>query len=181
MSDDATGLTRLNGMSHDDALAGFLQCCTASAWAEEMTRLRPYRDEHALFETAERVWREGGAGAWRAAFDGHPRIGEKEPRPVASVDGGRAASDAERRWSQAEQAAASMASSDTRAQLAAAQRDYENRFGHIFLICATGRSADDILAALRTRMNNDPDTELRVAAHEQAAITRLRLEKLLSS
>ena len=138
-----------------------------------MAAQRPYRNPDVLYEAADRIWRDLGPDAWREAFDGHPRIGEKETAASQTAT--------EARWSAQEQAAAQQADPGVSAELAAAQRAYEARFGHIFLICATGLSAPEMLGALRVRMRNDPQTELRVAAEEQRKITRLRLEKLLSS
>jgi OHCU decarboxylase len=166
-------LARLNAASREDAIAAFTQCCAARAWAESMAALRPYRDMDALLDTADRVWEELGPGVWRAAFDGHPRIGERQAATATT--------DTAQRWSEQEQAGAQHANADVQARLAAAQRAYEARFGHIFLICATGRSAPEMLQELERRLGNDPDTELRVAAGEQRRITRLRLEKLLTS
>jgi OHCU decarboxylase len=166
-------LARLNAAPREDAIAAFTQCCAARAWAETMAELRPYRDPDALLDTADRVWEELGPDAWRSAFDGHPRIGERKPAADTSA--------AAQRWSEQEQAGARQADAGVQARLAEAQRAYEARFRHIFLICATGRSAAEMLQELERRLRNDPHTELRVAAEEQRRITRLRLEKLLTS
>jgi OHCU decarboxylase len=163
---------RLNALPDDDAVAAFLQCCASQAWARTMAALRPYRDADALFAAGDRVWHELGPDAWREAFHGHPRIGERAAATPTDPTG--------ERWSAEEQAGMSHADDALRAQLATVQRAYEARFGHIFLICATGRTAADMLAALHGRLGNDPDTELRIAAEEQRKITRLRLEKLLT-
>ena len=170
MSDN--GLRHLNELPFDDAVAALMQCCHAGAWAETVAAQRPYVDRGTLYDAADRAWSQAGPTAWREAFAGHPRMGERAPA------GGGAA---QQRWSAQEQSAAQRADAAVRAELAAAQHDYEQRFGHIFLVCATGRTAEDILASLRERLHNDPDTELRVAAEEQRKITRLRLEKMLSS
>lgn len=170
---EQAALDRLNALPSGEAVAAFTQCCAARAWASAMAAQRPYRNAHALFETADRIWQDLGPDAWREAFDGHPRIGERKSAAVQTAT--------EERWSAQEQAGAQHADAVVSAELAAAQRAYEARFGHIFLICATGLSALDMLAALRTRMRHDPQTELRVAAEEQQKITRLRLEKLLKS
>lgn len=170
MSDD--GLRRLNELPFDGAVAALLQCCHAHAWAEAVAAQRPYASRAALFDAADRAWLQAGASAWREAFAGHPRIGERA-HAASGVT--------QRHWSEQEQSAAQRADAAVRAELADAQREYEQRFGHIFLVCATGRSAEEILASLRERLHNDPDTELRVAAEEQRRITRLRLEKMLTS
>jgi OHCU decarboxylase len=166
-------LERVNAAPNEDAIAAFTKCCSSSAWAAVMASLRPYRDIDALLATADSVWRELGPDAWRTAFDGHPRIGERKAAAATTST--------EARWSEQEQAGAGQADPAVQARLVSAQREYEARFGHIFLICATGRSAAEMLGELERRLGNDPDTELRVAAEEQRKITRLRLEKLLTS
>ena len=170
---EQAALDRLNALPADEAVATFAQCCAAQVWATAMAAHRPYRNPDALYETADRIWRDLGPDAWREAFHGHPRIGEKESAAARTAT--------EARWSAQEQAAAQQADAEVSAELAAAQRAYEARFGHIFLICATGLSAMTMLGMLRLRMRNDPQTELRVAAEDQRKITRLRLEKLLRS
>lgn len=126
---------------------------------------RPYRDLTNLMEAAESAWSDLTPDDWLRAFAAHPRIG---------AQGGHAPAISER-----EQSRVMQASSQTLAALAAENREYESRFGHVFLISASGRTAEQILASLRDRMGNDAATELRVAAGEQRKITRLRLEKLL--
>jgi len=130
---------------------------------------RPYRDAADLLETADRVWWDLAPADWREAFAAHPRIGERK------LDG----EERSRRWSADEQAGAAGAREAVLAELAAANRTYEERFGHIFIVCATGKSADEMLGLLRARLANNPQTELRIAAEEQRKITRLRLLKWL--
>lgn len=169
------GLARLNGLPTDRAEADLLTCCGSTAWARRMAAARPFAGTDALHEEAERIWWSLHPSDWLEAFGAHPRIGERKP---AAADASAAGDDAA--WSEEEQAGARGAARETLDRLAEANREYEDRFGHIFLICATGRSADEMLAALTDRMGNDPDTELRIAAAEQIKITHLRLEKLLS-
>lgn len=128
-----------------------------------MLAARPFTSDTALLHSAEHAWWGLEPRDWLEAFAQHPRIGER------SADA----------WSRREQAGVDGATAATRAALAAATRAYEERFGHVFLICATGKSADQMLDALRRRLANDPATELRIAAGQQAEITRLRLEKLV--
>lgn len=172
MTSGADTLTRINGMSHADAVDVFMQCCASRRWAEGMAAERPYNEANVLYATADRLWRDLGPHAWHQAFDGHPRIGERK----SAAD----ASETAQQWSANEQATAAQADPNERAELAALQRQYEARFGHIFLICATGRTSAKILEALKSRLSNDADTELAIAAREQGMITRLRLEKLLT-
>ena len=156
-------LDRLNALPAGEAAAFLQPCCGSRVWARRMAESRPFENPITLREAADRVWWSLGPEDWREAFAAHPRIGEK---------GGR--------WSEQEQAGARGADSETLAALVEANRRYEARFDHIFIVCATGKSAAEMLALLRERMNNDPQTELRVAAEEQRKITHLRLEKLLS-
>jgi len=159
----ATGLARLNGLAAAAAELELASCCGSSAWARALAAGRPFAEEADLFAAAERVWWGLASEDWREEFAAHPRIGA----PAAGL-------------AAAEQAAAREAAAPVLAALAAANRAYEARFGHVFLICATGKSAEEMLAALEARMGNDPEEELRVAAAEQAKITRLRLRRLLA-
>jgi OHCU decarboxylase len=157
----------LNALPPAKAEAAFLACCGSRTWAQRMTDGRPYADTAELLETADRVWWSLAPTDWQEAFAAHPRIGEKK----AIGD------DQSRRWSEQEQAESMTAEAAVLANLAEANRIYDERFGHIFIVCATGKSAGEMLGLLRSRLDNDPDTELRVAAEEQRKITRLRLLK----
>ena len=157
----------------DHEAAQFLEaCCGAHAWVQGMLALRPFGTLSHLLTEAEEIWWSLGPDDWREAFDHHPRIGEQ----AAAVPQGETA----RAWSSAEQRGAATAGTDTRQAFVDGNREYERRFGHIFLVCATGKSAGEMLALLRERLSNDPATELRIAAGEQAKITLLRLEKLFA-
>ena len=147
-------------------------CCGASRWVAEMVARRPYHTLDAVLEESDDVWWTLEPADWLEAFAHHPRIGEGV---AATPQDARGAA-----WSAGEQSGMDRASGDVQAELAAANRDYERRFGHIYIVCATGKSAEEMLAIARTRLANDPETELRVAAEEQRKITRLRLEKLLT-
>jgi OHCU decarboxylase len=129
-----------------------------------MAAQRPFASVEALHAAADDAWWSLGEDDWLEAFAAHPRIGERG-----------------KGWSNEEQAGTRSAAADVMATLARRNQDYEQRFRHVFLICATGRSADSMLADLERRMSNAPVEELRVAAGEQAKITHLRLAKLLSS
>jgi allantoicase len=156
-------LDRLNAMSPGEAEAELLACCGSHTWARRMAGSRPFQSEADLKEKSDPIWQSLGREDWLEAFAAHPRIGEKGSR-----------------WSQQEQAGARGADAETLAALVAANREYESRFDHIFIVCATGKSGEEMLGLLRARMDNDPETELRVAAGEQRKITNLRLEKLLA-
>jgi 2-oxo-4-hydroxy-4-carboxy-5-ureidoimidazoline decarboxylase len=163
-------LERVNGWSEAEAQSAFLGCCGAPGWADAMTARRPFRSETELFTTAVEVWRELPRAEWLAAFAAHPRIGDLEAlrRRYGQSAGGPAA----------EQALVRTAPDEALQALADGNHRYEDRFGYIFTVCATGKTAGEMLALLRERLTNDPETELRIAAGEQEKITRLRLEKL---
>jgi OHCU decarboxylase len=129
-----------------------------------MAARRRGSDPDQLAAAADEVWKGLGADDWGEAFAAHPRIGD---RATSS------------RWSTQEQAGAADADAEVQRALLEGNTAYEDRFGHVFLIRATGRSAPEMLSALQERLANDPDTELTVAAEQQAEITRLRLDKLL--
>ena len=162
----------LDAFPAEQAAVELVACCGSSAWVRAMVARRPFGSRDALFRAADEEWARLSSADWLEAFAHHPRIGQQ--RPVARV-GFTAES-----WSAAEQSRAMNDGDEVRAQLAREQSEYEGRFGHVFLISASGKSGNAILAALRQRMRNDPATELRVAAEEQRKITRLRLEKLFS-
>jgi allantoicase len=139
-------------------------CCGSSKWIESVAQARPFRDWNELTATSDRIWSNLSPEDWLEAFRAHPRIGEKK---------------ASARWTADEQSGTRSASSETMNALAEANRAYEQKFGHLYLVCATGRSAEDMLANVRERMKNDAATEIRVAADEQRKITALRMEKLV--
>lgn len=136
-----------------------------------MMAARPFGDRDTLLRRAEDIWWSLGPDDWREAFAHHPRIGERDAR-VAQEARSQA-------WSAGEQRSVADASFDVRSALAAGNQEYERRFGHIYLVSAAGKSAEELLEVLRARLENDPATELEVAAGEQAKITRLRLMKLV--
>ncbi|HSM35217.1 MAG TPA: 2-oxo-4-hydroxy-4-carboxy-5-ureidoimidazoline decarboxylase [Longimicrobiales bacterium] len=170
MTGPPAALRALNEASAEDALAELLDCCGSRAWARALVERRPFADLEALIAASDEVWWALGPEDWLEAFASHPRIGERE------AGAGQAAA-----WSRAEQAGAADAPEETMAALSEGNRRYEERFGHVFLIRAAGRSASDMLSALTERMSNEPTTELRVAAAQQAEITRLRLARLVDA
>ena len=155
-------LAELNAAPPEVAMRELARCCGSTEWGRRMTAARPFESRERLYEQAAVIWLSLPESDWREAFGHHPRIGER-------VSG----------WAAGEQSGTAGASGDTVRKLAARNADYERRFGHVFLICATGKSATEMLGQLEQRMTNDPSHELRVAAAEQLKITRLRLEKLL--
>jgi allantoicase len=157
------GLAHLDTMDDTSAQAALLACCGSTEWARQVAARRPFGDEQTLMDVADEVWADLTTQDHLEAFAAHPRIGQRS--------GGR--------WSGQEQAGTASAEERTLAALAEGNRRYEDRFDHVFLICATGLSAEELLTSLTERIDNDPATELAIAAEEQRRITRLRLEKLL--
>lgn len=164
-------LAMLNAMPEEMAEAALLACCGSAIWARRMAGARPFDSMQALQAEAERVWWDLDKADWLQAFAAHPKIGEKKAH---------SANEQARAWSEKEQRGAAGASTDTMQQFAAANAHYEQRFGYIFIVCASGKSADEMLALLRARLQNDADAEMKTAAGEQFEITRLRLEKFLA-
>lgn len=167
------GLNWLNALPADEAQHELLKCCGSTRWAREVTRARPFSDLSDLHERATAVWSQLEVKDWLDAFRSHPKIGETKAREKTSSESSR--------WSRQEQESVDGATPLTLARLAELNRQYENKFGFIFIICATGKSPQEMLAALEHRMGNDPASELRAAADEQAKITLLRLSKLIGS
>ncbi len=168
---DDPWLTALNALDAEAATAAFARCCGATRWAARMAAARPFASREHLYGEAEGVWWHLGDGDWREAFTHHPRIGadvaalREKFAPTAD-------------WSAGEQAGVAEADEATLAALVTGNQAYEAHFGHIFIVCASGLTAAEMLARLTARLPNAPEFELRVAAGEQAKITRLRLDKL---
>ncbi len=169
--DHAPGLVAVNGLSAGDASEAFLRCCGSTVWAAAMTALRPFEDAAALVRAGERTWWALDEVAHREAFAAHPKIGGTTPPAQAASTA---------TWTAGEQAGTAGAPEDTLAELAAANRAYEARHGFLFIVCASGRSADAMLDDLRERLPRELAEELRSAGEEQAKITRLRLQKLIA-
>lgn len=164
-------LQRLNTLSRGQAEVELMMCCGSEKWARQMVERRPFEDVNDLLANADSIWWALDGSAWLDAFSHHPKIGEKKAAAAQAEE--------TRAWSAEEQSKASVAAPETLRALADANRDYERRFGYIFIVCAAGKSSEDILSILQGRMGNTPEQELRVAAAEQAKITQLRLRKLL--
>jgi 2-oxo-4-hydroxy-4-carboxy-5-ureidoimidazoline decarboxylase len=158
---------RLDAASDEEARAFLATCCGSSRWVDEMLRRRPFGSNEQLRAVARDVWFGLTPDDWREAFRHHPRIGDRESlraRFPATAD-----------LSDAEQRGVATASDATLDALAEGNRAYEDKFGYIFIVCATGKSADEMLALLRERVSNEPQAEILIAAAEQAKITELRL------
>lgn len=164
-------LQQLNLMPMAEAAAQLMKCCGSERWAKTMLSKRPFTSLDMLQQTAQEVWTHLSPHDWQEAFGHHPRIGERSLQVAAAT----AAVD----WAGTEQSGMNSADDLVRRELANLNHEYERRFGYVFLICATGWSADDMLAELRRRIINDPATELHNAAQQQSLITSLRLNKLI--
>ena len=164
-------LEQLNALSSIDTEAEFLKCCGSTRWAREMTEARPFASLEELCEKADRVCESLNEEDWLEAFRAHPKIGERK----AATDQSQQAQS----WSTEEQSGVANAARETVDELAQQNRQYEARFGFIFIVCATGKSPEEMLTILQSRIGNDRHDELLIAAEEQRKITRLRLEKLL--
>jgi OHCU decarboxylase len=164
-------LERLNALPAGEASKEFLKCCGSARWAEAMTERRPYETPEELTRMANEIWWSLEQADWLEAFRSHPKIGEKKVQAEAPTQS--------KQWSGQEQAAVQTASQETLDSLAQLNQHYEAKFGFIFIVCATGKSATEMLALLRERLQNDVETELPIATSEQAKITEIRLKKLV--
>jgi allantoicase len=171
---EALALRAFDTLPPEAAEEALTACLAVPSWVTRLVAARPFGEERRLRERAEKGFGTLSPAEWSAAFAAHPRIGEVRP-----VDPGRAPSVNERAWSAREQAAAAASDETVRRALAAANRRYEERFGRVFLIRASGRSAEEILAALESRLENDPKTEFAVAVEELKRIARDRMERML--
>ncbi len=160
----------LNSLSEVDARNAFEHCCTSSAWIGAMLGYRPFDDERDVFEKARLASEHLSRNDWLEAFAGHPRIGD--------INSLRAKYASTRQWASGEQSGVNVASEETLHQLARCNDLYFERYGYIFIVCATGKSADEMLSILKSRLNNDAEAELSIAAEEQRKITDIRLRKL---
>jgi allantoicase len=164
-------LAWLNTLPAEVAVKELLQCCGSKRWAQQMAARRPYQSRETLIATAKDIWWSLQPDDWLEAFRGHPKIGEQKVAESVSARS--------HEWSGQEQAGVSKASRETTDSLATLNRAYEQKFGFIFIICATGKSSEQMLAALRERLEHGPAAELQIAATEQSKITELRLNKLI--
>lgn len=160
----AVGLDGFNRLTDRQQMNVLFGVCSSTIWARRVLAGGPFRDVEAVLDRADRVLAELPDGEIDAALDGHPRIGAKADNPSSAR----------------EQARVADADEGVRADLAAKNREYDDTFGYVYLVCASGRSAEELLDILTDRLRNDPDTERRVMRNELAKINRLRLERLLS-
>jgi 2-oxo-4-hydroxy-4-carboxy-5-ureidoimidazoline decarboxylase len=164
-------LARWNVLPEPEAAQEILPCCGSQRWAHALARLRPYTDTSNLLAQSDEVWSQLDPSDWDEAFTSHPRIGEKKAPPTASAKSAA--------WSTQEQCGVERATADVQERLRNGNHEYEHRFGRIYIVCATGRSAEEMLTILERRLENDDATEMLVAAEQQRQITQLRLRKWL--
>jgi 2-oxo-4-hydroxy-4-carboxy-5-ureidoimidazoline decarboxylase len=166
-------LARWNSLDPATAAREALPCCGSQAWATALASKRPMANEAELIDISSSIWLALPEDAWQEAFDSHPRIGQNHAQKKATEES--------LRWSEQEQRAALSDDDTAKLALEDANRRYEQKFGRIFIVCATGKSSSEILAILEARMKNDAATELREAAEQQRQITELRLHRWLES
>lgn len=166
-------LNSLNQLSPKEATEELVRCCGASRWVDQMVRRRPFRSTEQIYQIAEEIWNELDTEDWLEAFSHHPRIGDVEALKSRFAS--------TQNWASDEQKGALGVSEAVLSELALENKAYEKKFGFIFLICATGKKAEEMLDALKVRMMNPPSMEIQVASQEQSKIMKLRLRKLLES
>lgn len=165
-------LHELNTLSQPQLKQELMKCCGSSVWVKMMMTYFPADDLVELLEDAEEKWYECSEADWKEAFAHHPKIGDEAALAKKFA--------ATAEWASLEQSGVKKASTETVKALADANRLYEEKFGYIFIVCATGKSAEEMLTDLQKRLQNNPDVEIEIAAKEQNKITKLRLEKLLA-
>ena len=164
-------LESLNSLTISDANEQFETCCGAANWVEKMNQNRPFQNKDDLYQKAESIWYSLSSKDWLEAFTHHPKIG--------NIDSLRKKFHNTKSISKDEQSGINDAAESTLKDLAESNQLYQDKFGFIFIICATGKSADEMLALIKIRLNNNANAEMLNAAKEQNKITQLRLEKLL--
>ncbi|MDR7302535.1 2-oxo-4-hydroxy-4-carboxy-5-ureidoimidazoline decarboxylase [Haloactinomyces albus] len=169
-TDTGPGLGRVNGLPRPDLVKQLLACLDVQRWAHEIADRRPYATAAELYEAADTAAPDLTDDEIRSALAAHPRIGERSEGDDTSSS-----------WSRSEQSGVSDEDTELTTALRAGNREYERRFGHVYLVCASGRSGTELLEILHSRLDNDRDTEKRIVAEELRKIARLRLAKVIES
>ncbi|MCW3106643.1 MAG: uraD [Segetibacter sp.] len=166
-------LTELNTLDKPLQKEALTKCCGAHAWVEKMIDIFPVYNVETLLNEGEKIWYQCNEDDWREAFTYHPKIGDINvlKEKFASTI----------KWAEGEQAAVKQTSNEVLEALAEGNKLYEEKFGYIFIVCATGKSAEEMLALLKERLPNKSEDEIKIAMEEQNKITKLRLQKLLAS
>lgn len=162
-------LSLINDLGKAEAEDALTRCCGAGNWVEQMLALRPFASPEELFENADRIWNSLSDPDFKEAFSHHPKIGDLETLKKKFAGS---------KWEAGEQASVAEAEQTVLEELARLNHEYENKFGYIFIVCATGKSATEMLDILKSRIGNNGEAEIKIAAEEQRKITRIRLEKL---
>ncbi len=161
----------LNGLDSSEAAAQFNLCCGATNWIKIMNQSRPFQNKNEVYQQAESIWLSLSSEDWLEAFTHHPKIGD--------IDSLRKKFQNTKSISKNEQSGVNNATESTLKNLAESNQLYEDKFGFIFIVCATGKSSDEMLALIKMRLNNNAKIEMQNAAKEQNKITQLRLKTLL--
>lgn len=171
-------LVAWNNADENEALIAMLACCSAPRWARAMVALRPLASTDEMKVAADRVWASMAEPDWLEAFACHPRIGERKAANAADSSPGQSAAQYAA-WSKQEQSSTATATESTLAAIATGNAQYEQLFGFTYIVCATGKSTEEMLAILQRRLASDRAAELREAAEQQRQITQIRLAKWL--
>jgi 2-oxo-4-hydroxy-4-carboxy-5-ureidoimidazoline decarboxylase len=166
-------LTALNALPPEQLNEALSKCCGATAWIEKMKKEFPVKDEDTLLAAATKHWQTCSESDWREAFSHHPKIGDLHSLQQKFV--------ATAQWAAGEQVGTIDASTVILQAFAKGNKLYEDKFGYIFIVCATGKSAPEMLSVLTDRLKNQPADEIKIAMQEQEKITAIRLKKLLSA
>ena len=166
-------LAHWHGLAFEPAAAEILSCCGSTAWAAQMAANRPYADEASLFAAAGACWQAMPEADWLEAFRSHPRIGETHAQSKTTA--------ASAAWSRSEQSGMSEADAAILQRMQQGHREYEERFGRIFIVCASQKQPAELLRILESRLPNDPKAELLESAAQQQQIMQLRLRKWLAN
>ena len=164
-------IVELNNLSNENTIEELFKCCGSSAWAQKLTDSKPFKNKLQLLEISDTIWARCSKQDGLEAFTHHPKIGDLKSleKKFAST----------KEWAGKEQAGVDSATHKTLTALAEGNQAYENKFGFIFIVCATGKTANEMLALLNARLQNNPETEIKIAMNEQNKITHIRLEKLI--
>ena len=164
-------IVELNNLSNENTVEELFKCCGSSEWAQKLADNRPFKNKQQLLEVSDATWAGCSKHDGLEAFTHHPKIGDLKSleKKFAST----------KEWAGKEQAGVDSATHKTLTELAEGNKVYENKFGFIFIVCATGKTANEMLAMLNARLQNNPETEIKIAMNEQNKITHIRLEKLI--
>lgn len=166
-------IEKLNQLNKETLKEEFLKCCGATKWADLLSTQTPFNSKEDLFEKSDSIWQNMSKEDYLEAFSQHPKIGDIESLAKKFAN--------TKDWAENEQSGVNEATQEVIQELATYNEYYDNKFGYIFIVCATGKSAQAMLGMLKTRLKNEPDQELKVAVDEQNKITKIRLEKLINS